>query len=252
VIKKSSPEFGRLYADLGDLEFFVKSGDLNAALRFYQEAERNAWSPPEIQYRMGAAYYQNEQWEDALQRFFTLTSVMPNNKRLLYALGNTAYLRGNYFAAQGYYNRLMDLLDAERIRFPNLVPGSRPEEQDLAERIMVADNNLGVTLEAMTRISGDTGYRTRALYLFSESIRAWDVLTRNPESMTRMQPIKDLYSPGINLAFINTQNILHPSPNYEQQIFMRIDRDSLEPSDWEMLVPRGYRLSDQMLPMATN
>jgi len=246
VLKTTRPEFGRLYASLGDLEFFVKSGNMDAALRFYEEAERNDYSPPEIQYRMGAAHFQNEQWEEALKRFFALTSVMPNNKRLLYALGNTAYLRGDYFAAQGYYNRLMDILDSERIRFPNIAPGANPNEQDLAERLMVADNNLGVTFETLTRISGDTRYRTRALYLFSESIRAWDVLTRNPESMARMQPIKDLYGPGINLAYLNTQNILHPSPAYELQIFMRIDRDCLEPSDWEDLVPRDYRLSDQL------
>ena len=248
IIKNSRPEFGRLYADLGDLEFFVKSGDMDAALRYYQEAERNDYLPPEVRYRMGVAYYQNELWEDALMHFFVLTSVMPTNRRLLYALGNTSYLRGNYFAAQGYYTRLMDLLDAERIRSPAIFPGGRPEEQDLAERIMVVDNNLGVTLETLTRISGDTSYRSRALYLFSEAIRAWDVLTRDPESMARMRPIKDLYSPGINLPYLNTQNILHPSPNYEQQIFMRIDRDSLEPSDWEALIPRDYRLSDQ-LPM---
>ncbi|MDR1307666.1 MAG: tetratricopeptide repeat protein [Treponema sp.] len=249
TVLKTQSEFGRLYADLGDLEFFVKEGDMAAALRFYQEAERNGWSPPEIQYRMGAAHYQNEEWEEALRYFFALTSSMSNNKRLLYALGNTAYMRGDYFAAQGYYNRLMDMLTAERVRFPNLAPGSRPEEQDLAERIMVADNNLGVTLETLTRISGDTGYRTRALGLFSESIRAWDVLTRNPESMSRMRPIKDLYGPGINLGYLNAQNILHPEPDYELQLFMRIDRDALEPSPWENLVPRDYQLSDQLLPM---
>jgi tetratricopeptide (TPR) repeat protein len=248
-VLKTRSEFGRLYADLGDLEFFVKDGDMAAALRFYQEAERNGWSPPEIQYRMGVAHYQNGEWEDALRLFFALTSSMPNNKRLLYALGNAAYMRGNYFAAQGYYNRLMDLLTAERVRFPNMAPGGRPEEQDLAERIMVADNNLGVTLETLTRISGDTGYRTRALGLFSESIRAWDILTRNPESMARMRPIKDLYGPGVNLAYLNAQNILHPEPDYELQLFMRIDRDALEPSPWENLVPRDYQLSDQLLPM---
>jgi hypothetical protein len=115
---------------------------------------------------------------------------------------------------------------------------------------MVANNNLGVTLETLTRISGNTGYRTRGLYLFSESIRAWDVLTRDPESMARMQPIKGLYSPGINLAFLNTQNILHPSPDYELQIFMRIDRDYEDASNWETLIPRDYRLSDQ-LPLNT-
>jgi tetratricopeptide (TPR) repeat protein len=250
VIKNPRPEFGQLYADLGDLEFFVKSGNNEAALRFYQEAERNNFSTPEMQYRMGAAHYQNGQWEEALERFFVLTSVIPNNKCLLFALGNTSYLRGNYFAAQAYYNRLLDILDSERIRFPNLFPDADDEGKDLAERIMVANNNLGVTLETLTRVSGNTGYRTRGLYLFSESIRAWDVLTRDPESMARMQPIKGLYSPGINLAYLNTQNILHPSPAYELQIFMRIDRDCQESSDWEMLVPKDYRLSDQ-LPLNT-
>jgi tetratricopeptide (TPR) repeat protein len=248
-VLKTGAEFGRLYADMGDLEFFAKDGDMAAALRFYQEGERNGWAPPEIQYRMGAAHYQNEEWEEALQRFFTLTPSMPNNKRLLYALGNVSYLRGNYFAAQGYYNRLMDLLDAERVRFPNLMPGSRPEEMDLAERIMVVDNNLGVTLETLTQISGETKYRSRALGLFSESIRAWDVLTRNPESMARMRPLRDLYGPGINLAYLNAQNIIRPEPNYEPQLFMRIDRDALEPSAWEALIPRDYQLSDQLLPM---
>jgi hypothetical protein len=143
----------------------------------------------------------------------------------------------------------MDLLDAERVRFPNLMPGSRPEEQDLAERIMVADNNLGVTLEALTQISGDTKYRSRALGLFSESIRAWDVLTRNPDSMARMRPLRDLYGPGINLAYLNAQNIIRPEPSYEPQLLMRIDRDALEPSAWEALIPRDYQLSDQLLPM---
>jgi tetratricopeptide (TPR) repeat protein len=37
-------EFGRLYADLGDIEYF-KAGDLDAAVDNYQEAERNAGRP---------------------------------------------------------------------------------------------------------------------------------------------------------------------------------------------------------------
>jgi tetratricopeptide (TPR) repeat protein len=219
---------------------------MEAALNLYLESERNGWAPPEIQYRMGAAHYQMGQFEEALQRFFAISGTMPNNKRLLYALGNVSYLRGNYYAAQSYYNRLMDLLAAERVRFSNLAPGSGPGETDLSERIMVADNNLGVTLETLTQISGNTSYRSRAMGLFSESIRAWDVLTRNPDTMSRMRAIKDLYGPGINLAFLNAQNILRPQPNYEPQIFMRIDRDVLEPSEWEELVPVDFRLSDNM------
>jgi tetratricopeptide (TPR) repeat protein len=245
-ILRPGPLFGRLYADLGDLAFYSQDGNMETALRHYREAEANGWAPAEVQYRMGVAYYELSQWEEALERFFTLSGVVPNNRRLLYALGNVAYLRGNYFAAQGYYNRLMDLLDAERVRFPNLMPGGRPEEQELAERIMVADNNLGVTLETLTRITGNTSYRSRALGFFAESIRAWDAITRNPESMTRLRPIRNLYGPGINLAYLNVQNILNPSSGYDQQIFMRIDRDMPEPSAWENLIPRDYRLSENL------
>jgi tetratricopeptide (TPR) repeat protein len=245
-VLKSGPLFGRVYADLGDLAFFTQSGDMEAALRHYRTAEANGWSPAEVQYRMGVAHYELGQWEEALGRFFIISDTAPNNRRLLYALGNTSYLRGDYYAAQSYYNRLMDILEANRVRFPNLAPGSRPEGQDLAERIMVTENNLGVTLEALTRISGSQSYRSRALGLLAESIRAWDVLTRNPETMTRMRPIRDLYGPGVNLAYLNAQNILHPIPGYDQQIFMRIDRDMQEPSDWENLVPRDYRLSENL------
>ncbi|GHU12266.1 hypothetical protein FACS1894161_0120 [Spirochaetia bacterium] len=245
-VLKSSPLFGRLYADLGDLAFFTQSGDMEAALRYYRTAEANGWSPPEIQYRMGVAHYELEQWEDSLERFFAISAEAPTNRRLLYALANTSYLRGDYYAAQSYYNRLMEILGSNRVRFPNLAPGSRPEGQDLAERIMVAENNLGVTLEALTRVSGSQTYRSHALGLFAESMRAWDVLTRNPETMTRMRPIRDLYGPGVNLAYLNSQSIIHSIPSYDQQIFMRIDRDMPEPSDWENLVPRDYRLSENL------
>ncbi|MDR0586366.1 MAG: tetratricopeptide repeat protein [Treponema sp.] len=245
-ILRPNPLFGRLYADLGDLAFYSQDGNMETALRHYREAEANGWASAEIQYRMGVAYYELSRWEEALECFFPLSGVVPNNRRLLYALGNVSYLRGNYFAAQGYYNRLMDLLDAERVRFPDLMPGGRPEEQELAERIMVADNNLGVTLETLTRITGNTSYRSRALGFFAESIRAWDVITRNPESMTRLRPIRNLYGPGINLAYLNAQNILNPSSGYDQQIFMRIDRDMPEPSAWEDLIPRDYRLSENL------
>ncbi|MDR0597940.1 MAG: hypothetical protein LBG14_05475, partial [Treponema sp.] len=173
-----SPEFGRIYADLGDLEYFAKSGNMPQALEYYLRSELNGWAPPEIQYRMGAAHYQQEQWSPALDRFFAVSSEVPANRRLLNALGNVSYLRGDYFNAQGYYTRLMDMLDAERARFPMLMPNDRPEHLELAERMMTVRNNLAVTLEALTNATGNRGYRSRALGLYAESSRAWDSLTR--------------------------------------------------------------------------
>jgi hypothetical protein len=79
-------------------------------------------------------------------------------------------------------------------------------------------------------------YRSRALGLYTESARAWDSLTRNPETMVRLGA-GDFSAPGINLAFLNSRNALYPVPDYEPQIYLQIDKDVLEPSIWENLSP---------------
>jgi tetratricopeptide (TPR) repeat protein len=242
-----SPEFGRLYANLGDLEYFAKSGNMDRALEYYLQAETNGWAPPEIQYRMGGAYYQQKQWGPALDRFFAVSATTLANRRLLNALGNVSYLRGDYFNAQGYYSRLVDMLDTERARFPLLMPNDRPEHLELAERMMTVRNNLAVTLEALAGTTGASGYRSRALGLYAESERAWDALTRNPATMVR-SGVGDIASPGMNLASLNSRNSLYPEPDYEPQIYIQIDRDLLEPSDWENLVPQNFRLADVVEP----
>jgi tetratricopeptide (TPR) repeat protein len=238
----AAPEFGRLYADMGDLEYFTKSGDMETSLDFYRRAEQNGWAPPEVRYRMGTAHYQLGQWEGALERFFDLSEEMPRNRRLLHALGNVSYKRGNFYAAQGYFSRLLDILEAERARFPVLTPNDRPDHLELAERIMVARNNLGVTMEALTRRTGNPGYRAGALGLYAESSRAWDALTRDPVTMVR-SGAGELSTPGINLAFLNSRNLLYPRTGYEPELYLRVDKDVLEPSAWEELAPQGYRIS---------
>jgi len=239
-----SPEYGRLYADLGDLEFFVKDGDMQTALDYYNYSEQNGWAPPEMQYRMGAAHYQLRQWGPALERFFAASRDMPLNRRILYALGNVSYMRGNYFAAQGYYDRLLEILEDDKSRLPPITPTNDEDQLDIVERLMVAQNNMGVVLEALTERTGNISYRSRAQGLYSDSERAWDILTRNPTTMIRMRPSPDINAPGVNPAYLNVQNSLHPIPGYEHQFFLRIDKDVLEPSAWEELAPPGFHLSE--------
>jgi tetratricopeptide (TPR) repeat protein len=225
-------QFGQLYAAMGDLEYFTKSGDMEMSLNYYRQAEKNGYSSPEMLYRMGAAHYQQEEWAPALERFFASSSQIPLNRRLLLALGNTCYQRGDFFAAQGYYNRLLDLLEAERSRLPVLLPNDRPEYVELAERLMIGQNNLGVTLEALARRPASPRYLAQAAGLYVQSAQAWDALTRNPQTMIRLGA-GDLSSPGTSLPFLNSRNLLYPQTGYEPQLFVRIDKDVLEPSPWE-------------------
>ena len=197
-------------------------------MRYYHLAEQNGWAPPEVQYRMGSAYYHLEEWKNALEYFFLASADLPLNRRLLFALGNAAYQRNDYSLSQGYYSRLLDILEAERSRLPMLLPNDRPDYLELAERLMMARNNAGVVHEALAEQTGDQRYRTRAMALYAESSRAWDSLTRNPDTMIR--------SGSRPLPQLNIRNTLYPQSSYEPQIFPSIDKDVLEPSSWEHLI----------------
>ncbi|MDR0525428.1 MAG: tetratricopeptide repeat protein [Spirochaetaceae bacterium] len=244
LISRSS-QFGKLYANMGDIEYFTKDGNMGTALEYYARAEQNDWAPPEMQYRIGSAYYHQGKWADALKWFVSASSGMPFNRRILNALGNVAYLRGDYDIAQGYYTNLLALLDSDRARFSVLLPHDREDHMELAERLMVVRNNFGVTLEALTERTGNNAYRSQALGLYSESSRTWDVITRDPETMLRLRP-GALSGPSINLAYLNGENALHPTSDYERRIYSHIDRDVLEPSPWETLTPQNFRLSDTL------
>jgi len=222
-----STAFGQLYALQGDLEYF-NSGNMKQALVQYGRARQDGWAPPEMLYRMGFAEYTQRNYSAALESFFDVSTRFTLNRRLLLALGNTSYQRGDLNNAQGYYTRLMDMLDAERARFPVLLPNDRPDHQELAERLMRVWNNLGVTLEALADRRSAGPLRSRALALYAESARAWDAISRNPTTMVR--------SGSVNLAYLNTRNSLYPEAGYERQIYVEIDKDVLEPSPWEELL----------------
>ena len=225
-----SPMYGRLFAGLGDLTYFSPAGDMEAALNFYRMAERHGWATPEMLFRMGAAYYRLENWGNAMEYLFVAASDLPQNRRILFALGNAALKRGDFFAAQGFYNRLLDILENQRSRLPVLLPNDRPEYLELAERLMMARNNAGVASEMLAAQTGDLSHRTRALALYAEAQRAWDARTRDPATMIR--------SGSVPLPHLNMRNALHPEPGFEPQIFIRIDRDALETSPWERLAPQ--------------
>jgi tetratricopeptide (TPR) repeat protein len=240
-----NPQAARLYADMGDLEYFTKDGDMDMALRYYARAAQNGWSPPEMQYRMGSAHYHLQQWALAQERFIAAADMTPYNRRILNALGNIAYIRGDYFAAQAYYSRLIDMLNADKKRFTVLSPQTRPDHFTLAERLMAAENNMGVTLETLSAYTGNPEYKRQALNYYINSSRAWDSLTRDPQTLVRAG-ITDIASPGVNLATLNSQNAFNPEADYEPQIYVGIDKDVLEPSPWETLAPQNRRAPESL------
>ncbi len=135
--------FGRPYAVLGDLSYTIE-GDLQSAAIQYQKAIDNGYTDPELTYKIGYIQYAQKDYKGALESFTSSedASAYPSEneepapaeqtrppgqppQNLLYALGDTFYQRGDFFAAQGYFLRLLDRLETRRAALGLLHPEDR-------------------------------------------------------------------------------------------------------------------------------
>jgi hypothetical protein len=85
---------------------------------------------------------------------------------------------------------------------------------DLVELYMKASNNLGVVLSLRANQTGNGNLLPKAMANFEESIRAFDALTRNQETMIRVQ--------GSNLASYNQKYLTYTHSDYEPTIYTEL------------------------------
>lgn len=206
---------GLIYADMGDIEYFV-SGDMDAALNDYEQSVLNGNDTASLNYRIGAINYNKENLDSALSSFLKASQNAVSDPNLLLALGNTLSQRGDNFAAQGYYSRLLSALDIVKARHLMLYPQEKEDDNNLVEMYLRANNNLGVTLYRIASQTGDSGKNAESLVRLSESMRAWDALTRNQQTMARLG--------GSNLALQNSKYITASRPDWEPAIYTDIPR----------------------------
>lgn len=212
---KSTPEIGKLYANLGDLDYFI-SGNIDNALLNFNKAISNGYDNASVNYKIGYIHYASKNYEQALNSFIKSSQEKSEDKNLLYSLGNVLALRNDDYSAQGYYERLIDKLDLERARAGILMPQIQNSDGELVDLYMKTSNNLGVVLNRLAKRTGDSSLNAQAMVNLSESLRAWDSLTRNQTTMVRLE--------GSNLAAQNLKYISHPYSNFEPAIYVSIPR----------------------------
>ncbi len=206
---------GAMYADMGNLEYFI-SGDLDGARRDYLAAIQNYMDTPSIRYRVGYIDYSNNDYVSALGNFLKASEDGDLDSHVMLALGNTLSLRGDNFTAQSYYGRLLSYLDFQREKYGINVPQIEASAGDMVETYMKGANNIGVSQFRVSRQSGDSSLNAAALVNFQDSIRYYDALTRNQETMVRL--------PGSNLAEQNLRYATNPFPDFEPAIYTEIPR----------------------------
>ncbi|MGI5173899.1 hypothetical protein H0R92_09915 [Treponema sp. OMZ 840] len=209
----SNKDVGKLYSDMGDIDYFI-SGDIQNAFRNYKLAIENNYDTPSIRYRIGFVQYTDGNYSEALGSFIKTASEEASNRNLLLALGNVLSIRRDESAARGYYERLIHILDADRRRFGVVFPQVREDQYALVDLYLKASNNLGVTLARLAEQTGNSALQAQAIVQFSESVRAWDALTRNQKTMVRLE--------GSNLAAQNIKYLTYPQRIFEPSIYASI------------------------------
>ena len=206
-------DIGKLYADYGDIDYFI-SYNFDSALDSYQNAVKELYNTPSVNYRIGYIHYQQENYRQAIEAMSRAYAEKVNDKNLLYGFGNAFFKRGDYFAALAAYEELLGLLNAQRARKEQALSNTRPDDAAFIERYMHTANNLGATLSRLSERTGDSQKSGRALALYAEATRAWDALTRNPQTMIRAK--------SVGLAYLNTQNMLNAKSSYQAEIYTDI------------------------------
>ena len=123
---------------------------------------------------------------------------------------------GSHVFNRHLYSDLLRELDKGRERQKVLLPQSDQDDYETVDLYLKVNNNLGVTLHRLAQQTGNSNMNAEAMVRLSDSIRAWDALTRNQQTMIRME--------GSNLAAQNSKYITHPYPDFEPAIYTDIPR----------------------------
>lgn len=204
---------GKLYADYGDIDYFI-SYNFDSALDSYQHAVKELYNTPSVNYRIGYIQYQQENYQQAIEAISRAYAGKANDKNVMYGFGNAFFKRGDYFAALALYEQLLGALNIQRSRKDYAMSSTRPDDAAFMEQYMHVVNNLGATLSRLAERTGDSQKHGRALALYAEATRAWDALTRNPQTMIRAK--------SVGLAYLNIQNMLNSKSPYDAEIYTDI------------------------------
>lgn len=212
---EGNKKIGKIYEDFANLKYFI-SGDYDEALQNYRYSVELENDNPSIRYKIGYIQYQKSNYSEALGSFMKAGNGNIKNRNLMQAMANTLSLRGDDYAAQGYYEQLLQNLDDEIAERNLLLPQSNQTDSVIVDTYLKASNNYGVTLYKLAKKTGNSNLNAQAIVQFSDSVRAWDALTRNQTTMTRLG--------GSNLAEQNIKYINNPIPEFEPAIYIDIKK----------------------------
>jgi tetratricopeptide (TPR) repeat protein len=242
ALRQKIPQLGRLlgrpYAKRADISYYIE-GDLATAATDYRTADEYGYAGPEIDYKLGYISYANGDWYAALASFADAEEGLaraafaaPGDEavgaravsspgrapiNLLFAQGNAFYRRGDLFAAQGSWLRVLEAVETRLAAISELSPLTRPDHRALLEYRLKANNNLGVATAQLAGRTGDRRRTSQALAYLVSAAETADLIARAPETLVA--------SEAKSLPALNMRGVLYPLANFELQIYKSIPKD---------------------------
>ena len=210
---EANKNIGKLYADQGDIDYFVK-GNMDFALQNYKDSIDSGNDTPHIRYKIGYIQYGKENYSEAFGSFMKAEEFYSEDPSLLFSMGNTLSKKGDYFASEGYFEKLMDILEEEKSNRGLLFPQSKLSDFSFVDLYMRASNNYGVSLYNLAKRTGDSTKNGEAVVQFQKSLVAWDAISRNQETMKRLE--------GSNLSEQNIKYSSKPLSKFEPALYTEI------------------------------
>ncbi len=217
---KRGPRFAEAYAGLAEVAYWQRM-DLPAALGLYERAAADGFDPPDARYKRAYILYRSGRTAESLVLFHRAGLEGEGSPYLDYAFGAALYARGDYFAAEGYFRRVVERMGDELRKLSLPQPQKSPSQGEIVELLMKAQNNLGAALYKVAGRVGDPKRRGAAMASFAESTRLFDSLTRDQETLSRTE--------AKNLGFLNMDFILHPQRGIDLAIYAEIEREMAFP-----------------------
>ncbi|HEQ71573.1 MAG TPA: tetratricopeptide repeat protein, partial [Spirochaetia bacterium] len=179
--------FGKIFYNRGNIAFL--SANYDRALDFYVSAERYGFIHPDQYYKKGFIFYRRGDYDEARNEFHTAAAELPENENILYALATTEYRRLQFAVAEGYYLYLADLLRTRMDMIPEIREEDNPAHRDLITNLYVTYNNLGCTYFKRSTVPGDRN-TTEALAYLERAAELYDAISRDPETLARLEQTK--------------------------------------------------------------
>ena len=104
---QSNPDPGaEIYYKLG--EAYYEIDDYIEAIHYFGEAAKKCENPAPVFCSIGEAYYEIGAYERAINYFKKAIDIMPEYQTSYYGMGNVYYKKGEYGNAIAYYNRAIE------------------------------------------------------------------------------------------------------------------------------------------------